>query len=273
MEGELAKIIGMDGVKHDLREFYKQVKAQQELKKTGMVMDILPFNCALQGPPGTGKTMVGKVIAGLLPKLGIGNDKFAICRAGQFFASPYVNSTRESLTKFLVDEKLEGGVVFVDEAHEVQGQSHNNDEAFIKVLMEWMDDRDLKVIFGGYRDPNPKTIQKVIDQIDSGFARRMPNIFNFVPYSPEELTQIALVMMKGKKMPCPLDPNLADEMPDLWDKLFPKSVRAVNNGGLVNDMIKKLSAVPDFVDAAKVGKPITINIIEQAMRKLPQAKK
>lgn len=97
MEEEFAKIVGMDGVKDQLRAFYKKVKLDKIRegvgKKASGEKNRL-FHMIFMGPPGTGKTTMANLVARVMLKLGLlKTEKVVVVNNALDLVAGYVGQT------------------------------------------------------------------------------------------------------------------------------------------------------------------------------------
>src|SRR5699024_10672055 len=102
-----------------------------------------------EGNPGTGKTTVANIIAQLFYNLGLLESATVKTVDRTDLVGQYIGHT-EANTKKTVDEAL-GGVLFVDEAYQLQGGNNDFGQQAIESLVTRLeDDRDKFVgIFAG----------------------------------------------------------------------------------------------------------------------------
>ena len=156
MEEELAKLIGMESVKRDMRKLCKQLSLDIKRRQEGhAVLDSIR-HMMFTGNPGTGKTTVSRLVAKLYRQLGVSSkDKVVEVQKGDLVAG-YVNQTAAKTAKFIHEAR--GGILFVDEAYQLtqalqRGQSDFSGES-IDEMMKVMNDSGRKsttFVFAGYK--------------------------------------------------------------------------------------------------------------------------
>ena len=99
MEEELAKLIGMESVKRDMRKLCKQLSLDIKRRQEGhAVLDSIR-HMMFTGNPGTGKTTVSRLVAKLYRQLGVSSkDKVVEVQKGDLVAG-YVNQTAAKTAK------------------------------------------------------------------------------------------------------------------------------------------------------------------------------
>ncbi|GAA0151453.1 DNA helicase [Lithospermum erythrorhizon] len=239
LEGELAKMIGLNDLKEQLRSWVKQVMMDIERQKRGITIQtkLAPPHLALLGNPGTGKTTVARLLGKMLYKFGIlPSDKFIEVRRTDLIAG-YIGQTGPQ-TKEKIDE-AEGGILFVDEAYELIKLYSKNDfgSEAIGVLMTAMDKEKLSIIVAGY----PDEIRLMFASTNPGFIRRMSKFFQFDNYSCEELAEILQLKLniEGNKFyGFKLESTCThEEVVKLIKEMTTEDQRNKMNAGLVDQML------------------------------------
>lgn len=193
---ELNSLIGMQNIKNEVRELVQIIR--YHLESDTNVLQKFHFHTIFLGNPGTGKTSVARILAKILKALGVLERGHIIETDRQGLVAGYVGQTALK-TAEKIDE-AQGGVLFIDEAYGLTNRVTANgdfgDEA-IQTLLKRMEDQrgEFFVFAAGYTD-NMETFLKA----NPGLASRFDRILKFEDYSPEELLQIAVEMLKDEDL-------------------------------------------------------------------------
>lgn len=192
---ELDAQVGQPQLKSQVRAIVAQAKVQQikqaqGLTSEGMALEHLLFT----GPPGTGKTTVARLIARLYRALGVLPQGEIVEVSQSNLVAGYKGQTAIQ-TRDKIDEAM-GGVLFIDEAYTLVsgGDSSFGQEAIDELLPRLENDRGKFVaIAAGYPDEMESFVASNV-----GLRSRFTTTINFLPYTAEELVQIAVSMASGK---------------------------------------------------------------------------
>ncbi len=233
---ELDDLIGMENVKEQIHELVRLVQYYRETGKD--VLNSFFLHTVFIGNPGTGKTTVARILTKIYKALGILERGHMIETDRQGLVAGYVGQTAIK-TAEKIDEAM-GGVLFIDEAYSLtmrtSGQGDFGDEAIQTLLKRMEDHRGAFFVFvAGYPD-NMEAFLKA----NPGLNSRFDKVLKFEDYHPQELLQIAKLMIEQKNMQ--IDPKAEAYLKEYLnfqyeyrDKYF-GNARTVRN--VVNEIIK-----------------------------------
>ena len=236
MEEELAKLVGMEAVKADMRKLCKQLSLDIRRRQQGhAVLDSIR-HMMFTGNPGVGKTTVSRLVAKLYKQLGVSSKDHVIeVQKGDLVAG-YVNQTAMKTAKKIKEAR--GGILFVDEAYQLtqalqRGQSDFSGEA-IDEMMKVMNESGRKAVtfvFAGYQKEMGEFIQ-----YNAGLESRIKYKFHFADYTVPELVTITNIKLKAKGYK--LAPDAQTAMPGIIDKGTDAVLRSKYNGRLTDNLIQ-----------------------------------
>jgi SpoVK/Ycf46/Vps4 family AAA+-type ATPase len=186
---KLARLIGLEALKVEMRSLISFVKMQQYRLKNGLPPVPIQLHAVFTGNPGTGKTTVAKVYAELLKDCGILKRGHLIVASRADFVAGYVGQTAVK-TKKKIKEAL-GGVLFIDEAYSLFSSTTGDfGKEVIDTIVDEMTkhNENLVVVLAGY----PHEMDLLLES-NPGLRSRFKKFFLFPDYTPEELLEIMVV--------------------------------------------------------------------------------
>ncbi len=227
---EINEMIGLKGVKDYLFQLIENITWGSTEKEPG--------NYIFVGSPGTGKTMVANKMGHLLGCLGVLKRKtnnIVECKAGELLDG--------SRTLQEVVDDARGGVLFIDEAHQL-AQNEKIGHGIIRKLVPIIEDpevrKDTCFICAGYAAE-----MNDFFKVDKGLNRRFPisNRIRFDNYSAKELAMI-LKDMAEKKNQIVEDDYLKRSEAALEKYLEENNDPNFGNAGFIRDVF-----LPGSIDA------------------------
>lgn len=188
------ELIGLKPVKSRIREIAALLLVDKLREQVELSAQSPSLHMCFTGNPGTGKTTVAMRMAEILHRLGYVREGHVVAVTRDDLVGQYIGHTAPKTREVL--KKAMGGVLFIDEAYYLYKPENERDygaEA-IEILLQVMENQreDLVVILAGYKDRMDKFFQS-----NPGMSSRIAHHIDFPDYSPEELLEIAKLMMTG----------------------------------------------------------------------------
>lgn len=228
-------VIGLSQVKSTIRQLEQYAVFRREAIASKREMPNANMHMLFLGNPGTGKTMVARIIATMLYKIGIIRQNKCIEVTSKDLIAGYVGQTDKKTAEVI--QSAIGGILFIDEAYALasggEGSAGDYGRESVAELVKSMEDYrdDLIVIFAGYE----KEMDEFIE-LNSGLASRIGYTFRFEDYSTEELIEI---FKRGvAKAGFEYDERQIDyELADLFD--YYRRFKNFGNGRFVSEVLQK----------------------------------
>jgi probable Rubsico expression protein CbbX len=187
-------LVGLTPVKARIKEIAALLLVQRLRKNLGLGIKSasVGLHMSFTGSPGTGKTAVATRMADILFKLGYIRKGHLITVTRDDLVGQYIGHTAPKTKEVL--KRAMGGVLFIDEAYYLYKPDNERDygaEA-IEILLQVMENQreDLVVIFAGYKDRMDSFYES-----NPGLSSRVANHIDFPDYTPDELIQIANLIL------------------------------------------------------------------------------
>jgi len=217
---ELDDFVGIEDVKHAMHKIVRSVEQQKREHPDSQPKVTNQF--VFFGNPGTGKTTVARLFGEMLYELGVlpGGQFIEVTR--EDLVGRYIGETAPK-TMQVVDNAM-GGVLFIDEAYTLAtGGDNDFGREAINALLKPVEERrgEFICIVAGYT----KEMQDFL-KANSGVDSRFDYKINFADYTPQQMTDIFLGMMKKEKYS--LDAEATQRLPKFFETMYNK--RTVNWG-------------------------------------------
>jgi ATPase family associated with various cellular activities (AAA)/AAA lid domain len=183
---ELDQLVGLVGVKAEVRLVTNLLQVQQLRKERGLPLVDASRHLVFTGNPGTGKTTVGRLLARIYRTLGVVDKGHLVETDRAGLVAGYVGQTAMKVTE--VFDRARGGILLIDEAYALArgGEKDFGMEA-IDTIVKLIEDRrdDTVVIVAGY----PAEMAEFI-ATNPGLRSRFPKTIHFDDYNNDELVTI-----------------------------------------------------------------------------------
>lgn len=188
---ELKSLIGLSQVKEQMATYRDMIRMAIQRRQNGLSVPPFSLHAAFMGNPGTGKTTVARLYGAMLKELGLLSSGHVVYKERSLLTGQNYSSEQE-LTLQAIQE-AQGGVLFIDEAHNLYNPNDPRDPGknVIETLLTTLSDEqknDWALLLAGY----PDGITRLFS-VDQGFPSRIPerNRYYFQDYTADELMQIA----------------------------------------------------------------------------------
>jgi SpoVK/Ycf46/Vps4 family AAA+-type ATPase len=264
---KLNNLIGMEEIKKNIIDqilFYVQELNTNEMMHT-----------CLTGPPGVGKTTLGKILAELYCSLGfLKTNNFRVVSRADLIAG-YLGQTALKTLKVLKESI--GGVLFIDEAYSLGGNSDESGNSYsrecIDTINKFLSENtsNFILIIAGYKDD----LDKQFFSMNKGLIRRFPWTYDIPKYSTDSLKDIFVHQIKSNRWR--LESSLIKDDYKILSELFKEySDLFEQNGGdtlILFDKTKIIHSRRVFCKDVLIKKIINEHDIRSAMELIKKTKK
>lgn len=219
---ELDELIGLDGVKHEVKLVANLIRVQKIRSERGLPVLDQSRHLIFTGNPGTGKTTVARLLAQIYRTLGVVARGHLVETDRAGLVAGYVGQTAPMVTARF--DEADEGVLLIDEAYSlVRGGERDFGREAIDMIVKLIEDRRdrIVVIMAGYPDEMEELIAA-----NPGLRSRFPKVIHFPDYTTDEL--LAIIDMTGRKAGYHLDPG-ARARARIWLDAVPRD-RGFGNG-------------------------------------------
>ena len=231
---ELDKLVGLEGVKAEVRLVTNMLQVQQLRKERGLPLVDASRHLVFTGNPGTGKTTVGRLIARIYRTLGVVDNGHLVETDRAGLVAGFVGQTALKVTE--VFDQARGGVLLIDEAYALaRGGEKDFGREAIDTLVKLVEDRreDTVVIAAGY----PLEMAEFISS-NPGLRSRFPKTIHFDDYTDDQLVSIFAKQCEKSKFSLSDDTTQAVK---LWFAAQPRT-QGFGNGRLARNLFEAVVA-------------------------------
>jgi SpoVK/Ycf46/Vps4 family AAA+-type ATPase len=230
---ELDNLIGLEGVKNEVKKLINFIHIQKEREKQGLKSSQISYHCVFTGSPGTGKTTIARLISQIYKNLGVLEKGHLVETDRSGLVAEYTGQTAPKVDR-VVKAALDG-VLFIDEAYSLasDGKDDFGKEAIAALIKRMEDNRDkLVLIVAGYQNE-----MKTFISSNPGFKSRFNRFIHFQDYSPDELLMIYESLCS--KSEYKLTPDARETLTRIFKHLFDIKKMDFGNARLVRNLFEK----------------------------------
>jgi len=183
---ELDELIGLDGVKHEVKLVTNLLRVQRIRAERGLPVLEQSRHLIFTGNPGTGKTTVARLLAQIYRTLGVVARGHLVETDRAGLVAGYVGQTAPLVTQRF--DEADEGVLLIDEAYAlVRGGERDFGREAIDTIVKLIEDRRdrIVVVMAGY----PEEMDELI-AANPGLRSRFPKVIHFPDYTTDELLAI-----------------------------------------------------------------------------------
>ncbi len=230
---ELDQLVGLEGVKQEIRTLTNFLALQRRRKEAGLPEQDLSLHMIFMGNPGTGKTTVARIVGRIFKALDLLKKGHLVETDRSGLVAEYAGQTGPK-THRKIDEAMDG-VLFIDEAYSLVADTAEDpygQEAVQALIKRMEDSRDrLVLILAGYPEPMRHLIQS-----NPGMSSRFNTKIMFDDYAPIDLGRICARMCATNQYELPAETRAKLLLGFQW--LYTRRDQHFGNGRLVRNVFE-----------------------------------
>lgn len=233
LEKLLKNYVGREDVKNFLRNQYKQIKTREKRKKYGLELDgNRPMNLVFTGTIGTGKRKALEILSKMYFSLGILKSKdFVEIDKNEIDAElERGHSFNDILNKSI------GKILFIDKAPMIFNADKGKE--MLSMLIKFIDKNKNKmvIILSGELE-----VLRPIILNNPSINYRFPEWVHFEDYKTEELSEMAIVLLKAKN--AKLDQEAEELLKETVIELSENKYLSLKNGLMIKNFLNQIVKV------------------------------
>lgn len=232
---ELDNLIGLDGVKAELRRIAAYAAMVRGRREAGLRSPQTALHMVFTGNPGTGKTTVARLVGQIYKALGVLETGHVIEADRADLVAEYLGQT-DAKTKAKIEE-ANGGVLFIDEAYTLAPPHTQRDygqEAINALLTEMENKRErMAVIAAGYPDEMERFLES-----NPGLRSRFSRKIMFADYDGPDM--LAIFGKMAEDHDYRIEDDAREELAGLFDETYAARGPQFSNGRFVRNVFEKV---------------------------------
>jgi len=228
---ELNRYVGLDNIKEHIQNLINLVKTNKKRDELGLPVKQMTYHAIFSGSPGTGKTSIARILGNIYRSLGILKKGHLVEVDRSGLVGSYIGQT-EVKTNDVVDQAIDG-ILFIDEAYSLIGDTNDYGKIAIDTVLKRMDDdrQRLIVIAAGYT----KEMDEFVDT-NPGLRDRFTQHFVFKDFSATELFDIFMLLATKQKYT--LSEDASASLRQYFEDLIGTSPINYGNGRAVRNLFE-----------------------------------
>jgi hypothetical protein len=192
---ELDALTGLTKVKAEVKRQAASLRVERLRAEADLRNPDVTRHLVFTGNPGTGKTTVARLVARIYAAVGLlaSGQLVEVDRSG--LVAGYVGQS-ELRTAEVITSAV-GGVLFIDEAYALEGDTFADNvvDTLVKAAEDHRD--DMVIILAGYTEPMARFLD-----VNPGLASRFATVIEFEDYTDDELVEIFSSMASAADYAC-----------------------------------------------------------------------